>query len=82
MTKIELFRNNDEFLVFQAGDVIFREGEPGDRMYSVIDGQVDVRVGGHVVDTTEAGGLVGEMAVIDSQPRRAGFGGGDGAVGW
>lgn len=70
-TKIELFHNDASFLPFAAGDTIFREGDPGDLMYAVIDGEVDIVVGGRVVDTTEPGGLLGEMAVIDAQPRSA-----------
>jgi CRP/FNR family cyclic AMP-dependent transcriptional regulator len=71
MTRIDLFRNDDEYLTFAAGDVIFREGDAGDRMFTVIDGEVDILVGDRVVDTTTAGGLLGEMAVIDTQPRSA-----------
>lgn len=71
MTRIDLFRNDDEYLTFAAGDVIFREGDPGDRMFTVIEGEVDILVGQTVVDTTAAGGLLGEMAVIDTQPRSA-----------
>lgn len=70
-TRIDLFLNDDQFLSFAAGDVIFREGDEGDTMYAVIDGSVDILVGDRVVDTTEVGGLLGEMAVIDAQPRSA-----------
>lgn len=70
-TRIDIFLNDDQFLSFAAGDVIFREGDAGDTMYAVIDGSVDIVVGDRIVDTTEVGGLVGEMAVIDSQPRSA-----------
>lgn len=70
-TRISLFLNDDQFLSFAAGDVIFREGDEGDTMYAVIDGSVDILVGDRVVDTTEVGGLLGEMAVIDAQPRSA-----------
>ena len=71
MTRIELFRHNDEYLTFEAGDVVFREGDPGDRMFTVIEGEIDILIGDHVIDTTTAGGLLGEMAVIDTQPRSA-----------
>lgn len=71
MTRIDLFRHNDEYLCFEAGEVVFREGDPGDRMFTVIEGEVDIFVGDHLVDTTVAGGLLGEMAVIDTQPRSA-----------
>ena len=70
-TRIDLFLNDDQFLSFAAGDVIFREGDEGDTMYAVVAGSVNILVGDRVVDTTEVGGLVGEMAVIDAQPRSA-----------
>jgi len=71
VTRIELFRHNDEYLSFEAGDVVFREGDHGDRMFTVIEGEIDILVGDHVIDTTGPGGLLGEMAVIDTQPRSA-----------
>lgn len=70
-TSIDLFVNEDTYLTFQPGDVIFGEGDPGDRMYAVIAGEVDIVVGGRLVDTTTVGGLLGEMAIIDKMPRSA-----------
>ena len=40
-----------------AHEVLFREGEQGERMYVVLEGRVDI--------------LVGEMALIDNAPRSA-----------
>jgi CRP-like cAMP-binding protein len=40
-------------------------------MYVVKEGTVDVLVGGRVVDTIGPGGILGEMALIDKQPRSA-----------
>src|SRR5262249_37755593 len=52
-------------------EVIFREGEPGDIMYAIVEGDVDVLVHGKVIETVGAGGILGEMALIDHHTRSA-----------
>jgi CRP/FNR family cyclic AMP-dependent transcriptional regulator len=66
-----LFRNETDPKHFKAGETIFSEGSPGDYMYAVIDGEVDIVKGGKVVDTIGSGGLFGEMALIDHMVRSA-----------
>jgi CRP/FNR family transcriptional regulator, cyclic AMP receptor protein len=68
---IDMFRNTREFQTFGAGTVIFREGDPGDRMYVVLEGQIDLLVKGKRVDSLGPGGVFGEMAIIDATPRSA-----------
>jgi CRP/FNR family transcriptional regulator, cyclic AMP receptor protein len=58
-------------LVFSEGDTFIREGEFGDSLYIIVDGEVDVRVGGDHVATRGAGSVVGEMAVLSGHPRTA-----------
>jgi CRP/FNR family transcriptional regulator, cyclic AMP receptor protein len=58
------------------GDVFFREGEPGDTLAMVLDGELSVRVRGPQGTDVEvarlaAGELVGEQACIDPAPRSA-----------
>jgi len=69
--KIRLFENSSDFVVFPAGYAIFHEGEPGDRMYAVLSGEVDISVRGTVIETVEAGGIFGEMALVEDRPRSA-----------
>ena len=71
MTRIDLFRNATDVVSFPAGAVIFKEGEPGDTMYVVKDGAIDVLIRDKLIDTVEPGEIVGEMAIIDSGPRSA-----------
>jgi CRP-like cAMP-binding protein len=71
MTTIDLFQHAQDSVIFVAGQVIFREGEPGDVMYAVLEGEVEIVVQGQVIDTTGPGGIVGEMALIDAGPRSA-----------
>lgn len=60
---------------YAPGDVICRQGEPGDRMYVIQAGEVDVvrEVGQAevVVGRLAAGDVFGEMAIIERQPRSA-----------
>jgi CRP-like cAMP-binding protein len=51
--------------------VIFTAGSPGDVMYVVKEGEVEVLVRDRVVETIGPGGILGEMALIDHSPRSA-----------
>ena len=55
---------------------IFREGEPGDRMYVVLEGQVMISkqiagAGEEALAFLERGDYFGEMALIENEPRSA-----------
>jgi cAMP-dependent protein kinase regulator len=60
---------------FQAGEVLFREGEPGDKFYIIESGQVQVtqNVEGREVELSlrGPGEYVGEIALIQNRPRTA-----------
>ena len=72
MVTVNLFQAEDADLIsFRAGETIFSEGETGDLMYVVRDGQVDLRVKGQLVDALGPGGVLGEMALIEHAPRTA-----------
>src|SRR5882672_4803234 len=60
-----------DLLRFTAGRVVFTEGDPGDTVYVVLDGKVDLRVNGRLVETVGPGGVLGEMALIEHAPRVA-----------
>jgi len=60
-----------EAMSFKAGDYIFDEGQPGDHMYVVLEGEVDLHVHGQLVETLREGGVLGEMALLDAAPRTA-----------
>jgi CRP/FNR family cyclic AMP-dependent transcriptional regulator len=66
-----LFANTKNMQEFQAGATIFAEGTPGDVMYVVLEGEVEVRVGSAVVAVVGPGEIVGEMALIDAHARSA-----------
>ncbi len=60
-----------DFESHPEGTVIFEEGQPGDRMYYVVAGAVNVLVGGRIVYVVKTGEILGEMALIDDKPRSA-----------
>ena len=72
MNLADLFRHEiDDLVLLPAGEALFKTGEPGTLMYVLKEGTVEIRVRGTVVETAEAGTLLGEMALIDSGPRSA-----------
>jgi len=71
LTTIDLFNNAKEFMIVPAGQVIFQKGGIADQMYVVIEGEVEITIDGKFLDITGVGGIVGEMALIDSSPRSA-----------
>lgn len=71
MTTINLFNNAKDFVIVPAGQAIFEKGGIADFMYVIIEGEVDISVDNKFLDTTGTGGIVGEMALIDSRPRSA-----------
>ena len=54
-----------------AGANVFSEGQPGDRVYVVIDGTAEVIGGGRLVATVGPGAAFGEIAVLQDVPRTA-----------
>ena len=58
-----------------AGEVVFREGDPGDAWYVVFDGDVEVLKSGSDGDRAIAllgrRACFGEMAILDGSPRSA-----------
>ncbi len=62
--------------VYAMDQVIFREGKPGSAAYVVQEGKVEIykTINGSeevVLGTIDAGGLFGELALVDNQPRMA-----------
>jgi CRP-like cAMP-binding protein len=56
---------------YQAGEKIFLEDDPGDCMFVVIEGKVNIITYGSVLENVSMHGIFGEMALIDSAPRSA-----------
>lgn len=61
---------------FDAGEIIFREGDPGDKLYIILDGKIIISkdipgVGEEALAIFERGDFFGEMALVDQSPRSA-----------
>jgi serine/threonine protein phosphatase PrpC len=56
---------------FPAGAVLFEEGQPGNEVFLVISGLVDVVKGGNVIARLGPGSTLGEMAMLDEPVRSA-----------
>ena len=69
--KIHLFDKDQHFEAMPAGRIMFKAGDPASGMFAVIEGRVDLMIRGQVVETVEAGGVFGEMALIEDQTRNA-----------
>ncbi|PAX54593.1 Crp/Fnr family transcriptional regulator [Brunnivagina elsteri] len=61
---ISIFQKQTEPKVFASGEVIFEEGQPGDVMYGVLEGEVKISVNGKVIETIKAGDVFGTGALI------------------
>jgi NTE family protein len=57
----------------QRGDVVFRQGDPGETMYLVVSGQVEVLAGADQAPLAALGpgSFVGELALLLGEPRSA-----------
>src|SRR5262249_36511302 len=71
VTTISLFRQARESISFEAGQAIFTEGAPGNVMYVVAIGEVDILRSGTWIATLGPGEIVGELALIDTGVRSA-----------
>ena len=71
MNPAELFRQETGALQLATGDSLFREGEKGEKMYVLLEGEMEILLGDFVLETVGQGALVGEMALIDDSPRTA-----------
>ena len=61
--------------IYSDGEIIFREGDPGDVMYVVQSGKVritrETESGEVTIATLQEGEIFGEMSIFDRQPRSA-----------
>jgi CRP-like cAMP-binding protein len=74
MTKPNLFLNlfrDKEAMSFAAGQFVFKAGDQGETMYIITEGEVEILDGSAILETAGPGSIVGELALIDDEPRSA-----------
>ena len=70
MNPAELFRQETNTVQLAPGEFLYREGEKADKMYVLLEGEIDIRVGDYI-KTAREGALIGEAAFIEDRPRVA-----------
>jgi protein phosphatase len=56
---------------FHDGASVVKEGEEGDSLYVIVEGQAKVKRGGRTVDRLLPGDVFGEVSLLDGGPRTA-----------
>lgn len=68
---IEIFQTSPKPQSFTPGEIIFAEGDAGEVMYGILEGEVEIVVNHKVVETIAAGDVFGEGALVHSDRQRA-----------
>ncbi|HHP7232189.1 MAG TPA: cyclic nucleotide-binding domain-containing protein [Xenococcaceae cyanobacterium] len=68
---IKIFQNNSDLKSFQAGATIFSQGERGNVMYGIIEGEIAMLVNDQVIETIKQGDVFGQGALLDPNHLRA-----------
>ena len=68
---VEIFQTTPEPQTLEAGAVIFTEGDTGNTMYGLVEGEVEILVNGQVWETIHQGDIFGEGALVHSDHKRA-----------
>jgi CRP/FNR family transcriptional regulator, cyclic AMP receptor protein len=68
---LEIFQGTNEPRLYAPGDVIFSEGETGEYIFGILDGEVELYVNGKAVETLLKGDVFGEGALVDLEQKRA-----------
>jgi len=66
-----LLGKDADVVTLAPGEVLFEKGEPGRFIYVVKSGDLQIIDGNYVYETVSAGGILGEMALVDAGPRSA-----------
>lgn len=70
MDPAELFRQEINTVDLAAGEFLYREGDKADKMYALLEVEIDIRVGDYI-KIVRKGALVGEAAFVEDRPRAA-----------
>ena len=74
--QLEIVAEHVEGHVFDPGEVVFEEGDSGDSVYFIIDGELDVTMQSDWEEEVKLASLgsghsCGEISIIDELPRSA-----------
>ena len=71
MDLLEVFKDSEDQVAFPAGTVVLTEGQEGNNMYVVMEGELTISLEGKPLGVARPGEIVGEMALINSEIRSA-----------
>ena len=71
MDFLEIFDNSEDLVTFKAGENIIEEGQEGDCLYVLIEGEASISLKGQELGTIHSGEIIGEMALIQEEKRSA-----------
>jgi len=71
MDLLEIFKDSDDLIQHPSGAVIIMEGQEGNHMYVVMEGEVAISLKGRIIARASRGDIVGEMALINADIRSA-----------
>lgn len=71
MNLLDVFKHSDDLVEFPAGAVIITEGQEGNNMYVVMEGEVSISLKAKLLATAQPGEIVGEMAMVSANLRSA-----------
>jgi CRP-like cAMP-binding protein len=71
MDILRLFESAENLEFYPAGSAVFSAGESADKMYVLVDGEIELRKGDVLLNTIGRGALFGEMALLSKQTRSA-----------
>ncbi len=69
--KLELLISDSREIVLNAGETLFREGDPGDSMYVILSGEIAIEKENTMITRKGLGSYFGEMTLIEDKPRSA-----------
>ena len=71
MNLLEVFKDSEDVVEYPARTVLITEGDAGNHMYVVMQGEVDITLKHRYLATASPGDIIGEMALINSTVRSA-----------
>jgi CRP-like cAMP-binding protein len=71
MPTLDILRREPDVRSLKQGETVFKEGDPADFMYAVIEGAVEITLHGTVLERIGSSGVFGEMSLVDGKPHSA-----------
>lgn len=68
---LSLFSRERNVVTLKPGETLFKKDDAAHYMYAVLSGNLRIGDGNIIYEEVSAGGIVGEMALVDHAPRSA-----------